>query len=161
MDSVPVSLPKFDVPGLNAEVDDSIRGRAVAATCLPPSDRQRKYSRRRMGTRCLIRLQLESFLRPETYDSCQPIADANDAFKTGGRSVRSINGEDVVCYRLFSLVQGNPSLPINQGSFEPLVQNGAVINTTATASYPALLGSTYGKSACYPSMVVYRSYELA
>ena len=85
----------------------------------------------------------------------------NDAFKTGGRSVRSINGEDVVCYRLFSLVQGNPSLPINQGSFEPLVQNGAVINTTATASYPALLGSTCGKSACYPSMVVYRSYELA
>ena len=85
----------------------------------------------------------------------------NDAFKTGGRSVRSINGEDVVCYRLFSLVQGNPSLPINQGSFEPLVQNGAVINTTATASYPALLGSTCGKSACYPSMVVYRSHELA
>ena len=100
MDSVPVSLPKFDVPGLNAEVDDSIRGRAVAATCLPPSDRQRKYSRRRMGTRCLIRLQLESFLRPETYDSCQPIADANDAFKTDARSVRSIKGEDVVCYRL-------------------------------------------------------------
>ena len=113
MDSAPVSLPKFDVPGLNAEVDDSIRGRAVAATCLPPSDRQRKYSRRRVGTIAANQLQClrvaldkvpphasESFLRPETYDSCQPIADANDAFKTDARSVRSIRGEEVVCYRL-------------------------------------------------------------
>ena len=113
VDSVPVSLPKFDVPGLNAEVDDTIRGRAVAATCLPPSDRQRKYSRRRMGTIAANQLQClrvaldkvphqasESFLHPETYDSCQPIADANDAFKTDVRSIRSINGEDVACYRL-------------------------------------------------------------
>ena len=66
----------------------------------------------------------------------------------------------LLCYFL-SLVQGKPYLPINQGSFELLVRNGAVKNTTATASYPALTCSTYGKSACYPSMVAYRSYEHA
>ena len=27
-------------------------------------------------------------------------------------------------------MQGYPSLPVNQGSFEPLVQNGAVIKVT-------------------------------
>ena len=48
MTSVPVSLTKFDVPGLATDVDDSIHGRVVAATCLPPSDRQRKFSRQRL-----------------------------------------------------------------------------------------------------------------
>ena len=89
MTSVPVSLPK------------------------PPSDRQRKFSRQRMGAISANQLEYlkialdskptgarESFLRPETYDACQPIKDANRAFLSPDRASRSIGGAEITCSRL-------------------------------------------------------------
>ncbi|CAE7039205.1 GABBR2 [Symbiodinium sp. CCMP2592] len=49
MTSVPIALTDFVVPGLDMGIDDSVHGRLVSATCLPPTDEQRKYSRRRFA----------------------------------------------------------------------------------------------------------------
>ena len=80
VDSVPVSLPKFDVPGLNAEVDDSIRVElwlqpaclpAIASANIPGDEWERllpisSNASEWLSIRCLIRLQSRFFVQRHT-----------------------------------------------------------------------------------------------
>ncbi|CAE6971381.1 unnamed protein product, partial [Symbiodinium sp. CCMP2592] len=90
MTSVPIALTDFVIPGLDMGIDDSVHGRLVSATCLPPTDEQRKYSRRRfamLSSNQTVYLNValhkkpvkgdhDSFLRPESYEDCREINDA-------------------------------------------------------------------------------------
>ena len=50
MNSEPIALPEFAAPGLEMAGDESIQGRIVSASCLPPTAKQRKFSRSRLAT---------------------------------------------------------------------------------------------------------------
>ncbi|CAE7831611.1 unnamed protein product [Symbiodinium sp. CCMP2592] len=114
MTSVPVALPEFVVPGLDMGIDDSVHGRLVSATCLPPTDEQRKYSRRRFAMissnqSMYLNVALhskpekgdyDSFLRPETYKECRDINDAARAYNAREERIRSIGGASINCSRL-------------------------------------------------------------
>ncbi|CAE7490394.1 GABBR2 [Symbiodinium sp. CCMP2592] len=88
MTSVPVALPDFVVPGLDMGIDDSVHGRLVSATCLPPTDEQRKYSRRRFAMLSSNQtLYLNEALHKKAYNARE-------------ERVRSIGGTSITCSRL-------------------------------------------------------------
>ncbi|CAE7222918.1 GABBR2 [Symbiodinium sp. CCMP2592] len=114
MTSVPIALPDFVVPGLDMGIDDSVHGRLVSATCLPPTDEQRKYSRRRFAMlssnqtvylgmalhKKPLKGEHDSFLRPESYEDCREIHEAVRAYNAKEATYRSIGGTSVSCSRL-------------------------------------------------------------
>ena len=81
----------------------------------------------------------ESFLRPETYDACQTILDANDAFGTDGRSARSIGGDDVVCCRLTAdKARAIPKSAVPDGAMVDLVRRLMFRAITQAKEYPSV-----------------------
>ncbi|CAE7374142.1 unnamed protein product, partial [Symbiodinium sp. CCMP2592] len=154
MNSVPVALPEFVVPGLDVAVDDSVNGRLVAATCLPPTDEQRKYSRHRFAMfssnqTMYLNVALhkkpaqgdhDSFLRPETYEECRDIHDAGRAYSAREQQSRSIGGSTITCNRLLNDdAQSIPPARVPDEAMTNLVRKLMFRVVTQTKEYPTTI----------------------
>ncbi|CAE7217069.1 unnamed protein product [Symbiodinium sp. CCMP2592] len=152
MSSVPVALPDFVVPGLDMGIDDSVHGRLVSATCLPPTDEQRKFSNRRfamLSSNQTVYLNValhkkpvkgdhDSFLRPESYEDCRNIHDAVRAYNASEAKYRSVGGTSVSCSRLLiDDAQNIPAATIPDAGMINLVRKLMFRVLTQTKEYPS------------------------
>ncbi|CAE7248022.1 JNK [Symbiodinium sp. CCMP2592] len=152
MTSVPIALTDFVVPGLDMGIDDSVHGRLVSATCLPPTDEQRKYSRRRfamLSSNQTVYLNValhkkpvkgdhDSFLRPESYEDCREIHDAVRAYNAKEAKFRSVGGTSVSCSRLLiDDAQNIPVARIPDAGMINLVRKLLFRVLTQTKEYPS------------------------
>ncbi|CAE7710265.1 GABBR2, partial [Symbiodinium sp. CCMP2592] len=152
MTSVPIALPDFVVPGLDMGIDDSVHGRLVSATCLPPTDEQRKYSRRRFAMlssnqtvyldvalhKKPLKGEYDSFLRPESYEDCREIHEAVRAYNAKEAKYRSIGGTSVSCSRLLiDDAQNIPAARIPDAGMISLVRKLLFRVLTQTKEYPS------------------------
>ncbi|CAE7345631.1 unnamed protein product [Symbiodinium sp. CCMP2592] len=152
MTSVPIALPDFVVPGLDMGIDDSVHGRLVSATCLPPTDEQRKYSRRRFAMlssnqtvyldtalhKKPLQGEYDSFLRPESYEDCREIHEAVRAYNAKEATYRSIGGTSVTCSRLLiDDAQNIPAARIPDAGMISLVRKLLFRVLTQTKEYPS------------------------
>ncbi|CAE6963895.1 GABBR2 [Symbiodinium sp. CCMP2592] len=152
MSSVPVALPDFVVPGLDMGIDDSVHGRLVSATCLPPTDEQRKFSRRRFAMlssnqtvylnealhKKPVKGDHDSFLRPESYEDCRDIHDAVRAYNAREAKHRSVGGTSVSCSRLLiDDAQNIPAATIPDAGMINLVRKLMFRVLTQTKEYPS------------------------
>ncbi|CAE7541323.1 JNK [Symbiodinium sp. CCMP2592] len=150
--SVPIALTDFVVPGLDMGIDDSVHGRLVSATCLPPTDEQRKYSRRRfamLSSNQTVYLNValhkkpvkgdhDSFLRPESYEDCREIHDAVRAYNAKEAKFRSVGGTSVSCSRLLiDDAQNIPAARIPDAGMINLVRKLLFRVLTQTKEYPS------------------------
>ncbi|CAE7221730.1 unnamed protein product [Symbiodinium sp. CCMP2592] len=155
MTSVPIALPDFVVPGLDMGIDDSVHGRLVSATCLPPTDEQRKFSRRRFAMISSSQTGYlnealhkkpekgdhNSFLRPESYEDCREIHSAVRAYNAKDAKYRSIGGTSVSCSRLLiDDAQNIPPATIPDAGVINLVRKLLFRVLTQTKEYPAATG---------------------
>ncbi|CAE7624163.1 Clec16a [Symbiodinium sp. CCMP2592] len=152
MSSVPIALPDFVVPRLDMGIDDSVHGRLVSATCLPPTDEQRKFSRRRfamLSSNQTVYLNValhkkpvkgdhDSFLRPESYEDCRNIHDAVRAYNAREAKYRSVGGTSVSCSRLLiDDAQNIPAATIPDAGMINLVRKLMFRVLTQTKEYPS------------------------
>ncbi|CAE7787792.1 GABBR2 [Symbiodinium sp. CCMP2592] len=152
MTSVPIALTDFVIPGLNMGIDDSVHGRLVSATCLPPTDEQRKYSRRRfamLSSTQTVYLNValhkkpvkgdhDSFLRPESYEDCREINDAVRAYNAKEAKFRSVGGTSVSCSRLLiDDAQNIPAARIPDAGMINSVRKLMFRVLTQTKEYPS------------------------
>ncbi|CAE6936887.1 GIP [Symbiodinium sp. CCMP2592] len=152
MTSVPIALTDFVTPGLDMGIDDSVHGRLVSATCLPPTDEQRKYSRRRfamLSSNQTVYLNValhkkpvkgdhDTFLRPESYEDCREINDAVRAYNAKEAKFRSVGGTSVSCSRLLiDDAQNIPAARIPDAGMINLVRKLMFRVLTQTKEYPS------------------------
>ncbi|CAE7237318.1 unnamed protein product [Symbiodinium sp. CCMP2592] len=155
MTSVPIALPDFVVPGLDMGIDDSVHGRLVSATCLPPTDEQRKFSRRRFAMISSSQTGYlnealhkkpekgdhDSFLRRESYEDCREIHSAVLAYNAKEAKYRSIGGTSVSCSRLLiDDAQNIPPATIPDAGMINLVRKLLFRVLTQTKEYPTATG---------------------